>query len=169
MTALLAFSACSDEIARLDAAARIADATHSVPTGFVKDALQQIELSNAAWLTSRLGALEGLQDLVELLRGEDNADLHGIANRIDRLIHDFPGQLAVSLRTLRGVISAGDEIELAKTENSVMVQLQAAQSFLADNRTALANCEENPWRLEVPIIEPTGSAIAKIEAAVSAL
>jgi hypothetical protein len=167
--ALTALGACADEVARLKRAASTSEARQAVPEGFVQKAVRQLELSAALWETSRMRALDGLDELTETLRGEDDPELDEIAGRVDELTRAVPNALEAALGTLCEAVGAGDEQRVKAAKDDIAGQLQVAGAFLADNATALVNCEENPWGIDVALVQPLTEAMHQIEAAIGAI
>ncbi|MEM7061200.1 MAG: hypothetical protein AAF557_26790 [Pseudomonadota bacterium] len=162
-TAFKAMMACSERLADIQKSDRAAEAKASVPEGKVAEAARAIEINIAAYRTQRLRSITGLDDLITKLRGNEDKELHAIANRVDGLRRDLPEALESALERIKTSLETGDT-ETATFERKLVRSLvtEAAQ-YLKTNEKELALCEENPFDVVLDVVAPMTEALKAVQ------
>lgn len=157
----------SEALARALAALRQADAKKAVPEGTVRAQVREIELAQAAWQTSRLASVQGLEKLSQLLSREDDPELVQISKLITALRNDVPDRIRTNLSALNDAINGSDEAATAAVKKDTLSSIDHAVAFLKDNQAALKRCEANPFDCPVEIIKPLGMAVRSARQAIA--
>ena len=166
-TAFRLLDGCTSGIAAATRAARTREAGATIPEGTVRQAVAVFEAARAKWASARLRSIDGLDALTGVLRQQDDIDLHDIADRIDRIATEVPDQVDKTLDALIDAAAAGDAEAVAVARKQVAALVDRAADFLSDYEEEIANCEDNPWNVQISIAKPVGEALDAIEAALS--
>jgi hypothetical protein len=167
--ALKALVDCAEVTGRLSREAAGREATATVPAGTVRQAVREIELATALWATNRMRSIDGLNTLAQTLEGTDDPELLEIAGYIDTLTRTLPAELEAAITALRECVLKGDTGQLPAAKHAAEAQVNAAMAFLTDNAVELANCEENPWGIEIAVVSPLDAALQQIKTAIAAI
>lgn len=160
--ALAALLDCTDAVARARRGESAEEARAAIPEGKVAAVVRQFELAAAFWETSRMGAVEGLDELTDWLEQQDDPDLLEIGGIVAELTTRLPAALESALEALAGAIDLGEATDPHRA--ALQRLLTDARAFLKDNEPALHRCENNPWQIEVDVVAPLNDALARIEA-----
>jgi hypothetical protein len=155
--------------ALLEAARTLGKETDVIPEGIVKQRVEQLEKAAQRWHEVHFQSIEGLESLMQQLRADDDPDLHEIANRVDVLTKEIPGEIEASLAKLSAAVRAADAGETAKWVNQVQLGVRKCEGFLQDNLPDIERCEENPFDVPVMIQRPLRETLANIRASLPKL
>jgi hypothetical protein len=165
-TALAALTRLEEQI---EAAKTLGKETDVIPEGIVKQRVEQLELASNRWREVQFQSIEGLSSLMKKLRADEDPDLHEIADRVDVLTKDIPGEIEAYLKQLSAAVRSRDAGEVAKGVMQVQLGVEKCESYLKENLPYIENCEQNPFDVPVTIQRPLSETLTSIRASLAGL